>query len=218
LITLLLASTSPRRRELLSLLGLPFESLGPEVREDTITASAPGEIASRLAQMKAQAAARERHNSLIFAADTVVVLHGKVLSKPVDGDEAWQMLRSLRGREHQVITAIAVLGPLSSTPTVETIKTHVQMRHYGDDEIADYIARGEPFDKAGAYAIQDTLFHPVSRIEGCYANVMGLPLCHLCVILKRYQITPPVTPQGACEAHTGRPCPLAPQILTPDTA
>jgi len=211
---LLLASGSPRRRELLHLLGLPFRVTIPPGEETTAPSGDARCQASNLARMKALSVAGRNTEDLIVAADTLVVLEGRVLGKPEDVASARHVLQALRGRQHQVITGLAVLPPSTDAPAVQAVETQVWMRRYGDDEIAAYVARGEPFDKAGSYAIQDPLFRPVERIQGCYANVMGLPLCHLFCALKRVGVTVPAAPLEVCEAHTGHRCLVAEAILS----
>jgi septum formation protein len=211
---LLLASGSPRRRELLHVLGLPFRVAVPPGEETTAPSDDARCQASNLARMKALSLAGRNTGDLIVAADTLVVLDGRVLGKPEGVASARRVLRALRGRQHQVITGLAILPPSTDAPSVQAVETQVWMRPYRDDEIAAYVARGEPFDKAGSYAIQDPLFRPVERIEGCYANVMGLPLCHLFCALKRAGVTLPATPLEACQAHTGHRCLVAEAILT----
>jgi MAF protein len=213
MVRLILASGSPRRHELVSLLGIPFDSVTPDVRESAASGENARETAFLLARMKAQAVASTRPGTIIVGADTVVVLHGRVMGKPADAPSASVMLHALRGQEHQVISGLAVLDATGGTATVQTVESRVWMRDYQGDEIADYIARGEPFDKAGGYAIQDRLFHPVARIEGCYANVMGLPLCHLYRALKQMGLTLPASPRPACDIHSGRRCLVAERIL-----
>ncbi len=213
MVSLLLASTSPRRRELLSLLGISFEVVSPDVQEDAIIDGDAKDIALRLARMKAEAAGRTEQEKIIVAADTMVLLRGQVMGKPADAAAASAILAALRGRKHQVISGLAVADPHSQDMTLEAVETRVWMRYYRDEETADYIARGEPFDKAGAYAIQDQIFLPVARIEGCYANVMGLPLCHLHVILEGMGLSLPRSPLQACQTYTGRSCLVADRIL-----
>jgi MAF protein len=213
MIRLVLASASPRRSELLHLLGVSFEVVVPQGEESAASGDEPKEQASRLARVKASSVPLQAADAVIVAADTMVVFEGCVLGKPEDEASAQQVLAALRGRQHQVVTGLAVLAPSAQTPIVQVIETQVWMREYGDDEIAAYVARGEPLDKAGSYAIQDPLFDPVERIEGCYANVMGLPLCHLFVALERIGVAPPAAPQQACEAHTGHTCIVAKAIL-----
>ena len=179
---LILASGSPRRRELLAALGLPFAVRVSDVPEP-LTDAPPAEQATDLAIAKAQAVAATAPDAAVIGADTIVVLDGRPLGKPADAAEAATMLRSLRGRAHQVVTGVAVArgGRVWSA----AVTTTVQMRAYDDDAIADTIDRGEPFDKAGGYAIQDERLAPVERIDGCYCNVMGLPLWLLTGLLGR---------------------------------
>jgi len=222
---LLLASASPRRRELLALLGLPFEVTVADVDEDPLTDEAPATLAARLSQAKAHAACLHPHShtpphSLVIACDTVVALDGQLLGKPGNPAEATTMLRRLRGRFHDVYTAVTVLPPLPSASRPPTgrlstavARTRVVMRAYTDAEIAAYVASGDPLDKAGAYGIQHAGFHPVAEFRGCYANVMGLPLCHLTRCLRAWNIEPLDDVPTACQAHTGRECKAYANIL-----
>jgi MAF protein len=210
---LVLASGSPRRRELLRLLGLPFDVAEPPADEGELRGSDVSRQAALLAQSKALSVAAHNPADVIVAADTVVVLRGVVMGKPVDAASAREMLEALRGQEHLVISGLTVVHPCSSAPRVRAVKTRVWMRDYGDHEIEAYIARREPFDKAGAYAIQDRHFQPVERIEGCYANVMGLPLCHLFETLSRAHFPALISPVSGCENLTGRTCPVVGTIL-----
>jgi MAF protein len=210
---LVLASASPRRSELLHLLGIPFEVVVPQGEESAVSGVDARETASRLARGKASSVPLRAAEAVIVAADTLVVFEGRILGKPEDAASAQRVLAALRGRQHQVVTGLAVLPPSAQTPVVQVVETQVWMREYGAEEMAAYVARGEPLDKAGSYAIQDPLFDPVESIEGCYANVMGLPLCHLFVALERIGVAPPAAPPRACEAHTGHTCPVAEAIL-----
>jgi septum formation protein len=210
---LLLASGSPRRRELLHLLGIPFQVVVPHGEETCPPSGDAHLLASQLARQKASSVVHGGADALIVAADTLVVLNGRILGKPEDAAAARAMLDALRGRQHQVITGLAILPAPTQSPRVQSVETQVWMRLYGDHEAAAYVARGEPFDKAGSYAIQDPLFHPVERIEGCYANVMGLPLCHLFVALKQAGVTAPAALPRVCEAYTGHTCPIAEGVL-----
>ena len=173
---LILASASPRRRELLSRLSIQFEVVPSDVAEDDDGAGRPERVARRLATAKALTVAAFRRDAVILAADTVVAHRGELLGKPRDAQQAAGMLRRLRGRTHRVITAVTVLPPGRARPFVDHVLTRVTMRRYTDEEIAASIARGDPFDKAGAYAIQDERFAPVESYVGCYCNVVGLPL------------------------------------------
>jgi septum formation protein len=210
----ILASRSPRRRELLRLLNVPFRVLTPKTQEDGDYRSPATLEAAMLARRKALSVARENPNALVMAADTLVVLDDWVMGKPPDAASAREMLLALRDREHRVVTGLAVARPGAARPDAQTVETRVWMRHYADREITDYIARGEPFDKAGAYAIQDDVFRPVEEIDGCYANVMGLPLCHLAVALERSGLDlGSVSPHRACEVHLGRRCLVGLRII-----
>jgi septum formation protein len=210
---LVLASGSPRRRELLRLLDLPFDITQPSAEEGEVRGSDVSRQAAALAQSKALSVAAQHPGEVIVAADTLVVLQGVVMGKPADAASAREMLESLRGQEHLVISGLAVVHPGSARSSMQAVETRVWMRDYEDREIAAYIARREPFDKAGAYAIQDQDFQPVARIEGCYANVMGLPLCHLFKTLSRADFPALVRPVSACENFTGHACSVASSIL-----
>ncbi len=176
---LCLASGSPRRADILRGAGLLFEIDPAEVDESAwitgLTGTAPAQSAARLAAGKAQAVALRHPESIVLAADTLVVLDGQILGKPANPDEARDMLRQLRGREHEVITGVAVVYGENSA--VDTRTTSVNMRGYAPEEVEAYITGGSPLDKAGAYGIQDQPFSPASSISGCYLNVVGLPLC-----------------------------------------
>ena len=181
---LVLASASPRRRELLSCLGSEFRVVPSSVSEDKLAHESPLAMVERLAGSKAKSVAQRLPGCLVIGADSVVVADGRALGKPADAAEAWDMLKNLRGREHQVVTGVAVVGAGGQPVRIASHVSQVTMRNYSDEEIAAYIASGEPSDKAGAYAIQDKSFHPAASFEGCYTNVMGLPLCTLVDMLK----------------------------------
>jgi len=191
---LILASRSPRRRRLLAHLGLPFRVVIPQVEEDMAPAAAgrPEELAEALALAKAEAVAREEAEGIVIAADTIVVDGDTILGKPADSSEAAATLRRLRGKTHRVITALAIVDAGSAQQAASHVITYVHMRPYSDAEIAAYVARGDPLDKAGAYAIQDEQFHPVASYQGCYCNVVGLSLKALATLLRRagLDITP----------------------------
>ncbi len=212
---LLLASQSPRRRELLALLGLPFEVTVADVAEDPLADESPAAAAVRLSQAKARAASsRGMHpDALIIGCDTIVALDGALLGKPRDAAEALSVLRRLRGRSHTVFSAVTLLEPVAGRTSSDLAETWLAMRAYTDAEVAAYVASGDPLDKAGAYAIQHPGFHPVAELHGCYANVMGLPLCHLTRSLRAWNIEPPHDVPAACQAHTGRRCPVYATIL-----
>ena len=170
---LVLASASPRRRELLAALGVEFEVDPSEVDESSAEPE-PSRLAKLLALRKACAVAARRPDDLVLGADTIVVLDGLWLGKPADSDEARSMLKALRARTHEVVTGIAVVA--NDAELMRSVSTRVTMRDYADLEVARYIERGEPFDKAGGYAIQDADLAPAAAVEGCTCAVIGLPL------------------------------------------
>ena len=171
---LVLASASPRRQELLRNAGILFEIQPAHVPEDPRPGEQAKDCAERLAREKALAVAKERPRDIVLGADTVVVVDGQILGKPLDAADAARMLRMLSGREHQVITGVCVAANGQSSVASET--TTVTMSEISENEIADYVATGEPMDKAGAYAIQGVASRWIPRIEGDYSNVVGLPV------------------------------------------
>jgi MAF protein len=193
---------------LLSLLGIPFEVRPAEVAEEFGDGARPEIVARRLAREKAEAARLADGTAPILAADTVVALDGAMLGKPADGDEARRMLEALRGRTHGVITAVAVLPHGERGALIRHPATSVTMRAYSDAEIAASIARGDPFDKAGAYAIQDGIFRPVESYEGCYCNVVGLPLWSTIELLQKAGL--PVSVDAGDLLPQCGACPLRP--------
>ena len=206
---LILASASPRRSELLARLGVPFEVRPVSVIED-VDSTNPAIVASRLARMKAEAARLADAEAPVLAADTVVVHEGAILGKPRDAAEAREMLRRLRGQSHRVITAVAVIPRGGRAALLRHPETEVTMRRYTDEEIAASIARGDPFDKAGAYAIQDPLLRPVGRYQGCYCNVVGLPLWTTVEMLRRAGLDITVTADSLLPQCAA--CPLRPLV------
>jgi septum formation protein len=175
---LVLASASPRRQELLRNAGITFEVQPADIPEDSLPGEAAKDCAERLAREKALAVARQRPHDVVLGADTVVVVDGQydgqLLGKPSDAADAARMLRMLSGREHQVITGVCLVVNGQSSMASET--TIVTMSEITDKDIEDYVASGEPMDKAGAYAIQGIASRWIPRIEGDYSNVVGLPV------------------------------------------
>jgi MAF protein len=174
---IILASASPRRVELLKLLGIGFQTDVSAIEEDLETFSNPEQRARDLALAKARVVATRHPGSIILAADTLIAFRGRLLGKPGAAQDAVDMLRALRQHWHPVITGVAVIDSRSDQEFVADEVTRVLMRRYSDAEIAAYVASGDPIDKAAAYAIQNRDFHPVERLDVCYTNVMGLPLC-----------------------------------------
>lgn len=207
---LVLASASPRRKELLRNAGITFTVEPANIDETPQTDEAPRDYAERLAREKALAVWQRRPQDLVFGADTIVVVDGKILGKPTDADDATRMLRLLSGRTHEVITAVALaIGepPSEAKPAisgassnrqrsentqllVKSETTRVTMTELNEDEIREYVATGEPMDKAGAYAIQGMASRWIPRIEGDYSNVVGLPVALLWRMLKEIGSAP----------------------------
>jgi septum formation protein len=212
---LVLASNSPRRKRLLSLTGLAFTVIPAEIDERQLAGEMPDDYVLRLAEKKARAVAiKAPPRSLVIAADTTVADAGEILGKPRDEQEAQRMLRRLRGHEHQVYTALAALCPSDGELVCDLCLTDVPMRDYSDEEMYAYIATGDPLDKAGAYAIQHAGFRPVKNLQGCYANVVGLPLCHLERVLASFGVHPKNDLSVACQQALGYRCPIFEQVLS----
>ena len=209
---LILASNSPRRIELLGLLGWPFEVIPADIDENQRGGESPIDYVRRLACQKAATVA-ESQKGLLIAADTIVVDGGTLLGKPADPAEARQMLQQLRGRTHQVYTGIAIVETDSGQAYADVCRTDVPMRDYSDAEIEAYIATGDPLDKAGAYGIQNAEFHPAPDISGCYASVMGFPLCHLMVGLRHFDQAASADLPARCQAFLHYDCPVYRTIL-----
>jgi septum formation protein len=172
---LILASASARREALLADLGVEFEVCPSDLPEAWPQGS-PRVAVELLARAKAQNVARRLSAGVVLGADTAVILGGEVFGKPRDHDDARRMLRALRGRVHEVITGVALVNVETLRESVTSVVTRVAMRPYDDAEIEQYIASGEPFDKAGAYAIQGRGGALVASVDGCYTNVIGLPM------------------------------------------
>ncbi len=173
---MILASSSPRRRDLMQQLGVPHTVFRPDVDETALPGESPLDTQHRITLEKARAP-RAGPDEVVIAADTTVLLDGEMLNKPVDKEDAWAMLRRLRGRTHEVQTCIVIKH--GAHEWREIVSSVVTMRDYSDEEIGAYIATGDPFDKAGSYAVQHPIFNPVASIQGCPLNVIGLPLCRL---------------------------------------
>lgn len=171
---LVLASASPRRHELLRNAGILCEVQPAHIPEDPLPGEQAKDYAERLAREKAQAVSKRRPQDVVLGADTVVVIDNQILGKPLDDTDAVRMLRLLSGRDHQVITGVCIV--VKSQYSVASETTKVTMSEIAEQEIADYVATGEPMDKAGAYAIQGIASRWIPRIEGDYSNVVGLPV------------------------------------------
>lgn len=182
--TLILASASPRRRELLATLNLPFRVMPAHIDERHHAAEPPESYVVRLARQKAEQLAEQCPSAWVLGADTVVVLDQHILGKPADAAAARAMLSSLSGREHTVTTGVAVVQRGRRLVQCDVVRTRVRFRTLQAAAIEAYIATGEPFDKAGAYAVQGVGGQFVAALEGCYNNVVGLPLQRTLALLQ----------------------------------
>lgn len=213
-VSLLLASASPRRRQILSRLGLPFSICISPADEEALQKEYQGNIAGLAewtATHKAMAALTlpEAAHRLVITADTTVLLDGEVLGKPRDKAHARELLLSLRGRWHHVVTGVVVCTMINGKLQLcsRSCDTPVLMRPYSEEEVDAYIATGDPLDKAGAYGIRHPEFQPTERIKGCYLNVVGLPLCILVDLLAEFNVQP------ATEGRKGPGCPWSEYCL-----
>jgi MAF protein len=216
----ILASKSPRRKKLLGNLIESFLVIDPDLQEDQDPGEQALEYVIRIAREKALAAGdmippELEKDGIILAADTIVVDNDKILGKPLDSHDAARMLLELRGKTHRVDSGIAVYNLAQRTLKTNMVCSEVLMREYTDKEIEDYIASGDPFDKAGAYAIQNPSFNPAPTFRSCYANVMGLPLCHLSLLMKEVggEYYPDVADR--CQESINYQCPVYAGILSP---
>ena len=206
---LILASSSPRRREILQAAGIPFEVVAPSVPEIQQDGESPEQFVCRMAMEKAEAAlGRIVYPSLapilapILGADTAVVIENQTLGKPASADEARAMLRLLSGREHRVLTGLCLLSPPAAWPCprselrseIQLVSTIVRFSLLTEEEIEHYVSSGEPFDKAGGYAIQGLASKFIETIEGCYFNVVGLPVSLVYRMLDRFHSAKPKEP------------------------
>jgi MAF protein len=211
----------------LSLTGWQFTVSAANVDESQYENESPADYVLRLAETKARATAIAGADaaSIILAADTTVVDGSDILGKPNDSAEAIAMLKRLRGHTHQVYTGIALFRPLDSRSTPQSgsvdglllkdlCVTDVPMRNYSDEEIDAYVQTGDPLDKAGAYAIQHSEFHPVARMDGCFASVMGLPVCHVIRLMRMMDLQPATDFFLSCETLLEYQCPVSNAIIS----
>jgi septum formation protein len=181
---IVLASASPRRAELLASAGISFTIVPGDIDETPLPGEEPLAHVLRLAEEKAREAASRADGRFFIGADTIVLCHGDILGKPADNAAAAVMLQKLSGRMHHVITGFALIDQESGRAIKRTVSTEVFFRPLTADEIAAYVATGCPLDKAGAYAIQGGAAAMITRINGSYTNVVGLPLCEVVVALR----------------------------------
>ncbi|HSL30566.1 MAG TPA: Maf family protein [Anaerolineales bacterium] len=211
---LVLGSNSPRRRQLLALTRVDFTVSAADVDESQQANESPTDYVLRLAETKARAT-RAGHDQIVLAADTTVVDGSEILGKPADAAEATSILKHLRGHTHQVYTGIALFRLRDGLLLKDLCITDVPMRNYSDEEIQAYVQTGDPLDKAGAYAIQHPQFQPVAldSLTGCYASVMGLPVCHLIRLMRQMDIQPNTDFFRSCETLLEYQCPVSNTML-----
>ena len=207
-IPLVLASASPRRRGLLRSLDIAFEVIPSHADESTPTGMAPDEMVAMLATRKASSVAEDRAGAIVLGADTTVVIDGQILNKPVDRTDAGRMLRMLRARPHRVHSGIAVVSP-GMPPETAVMRSTVWMRRFPDEELETYLDTGESMDKAGAYGIQGAAGDIIDSVDGCYTNVVGLPLCATARLLMEAGLEIG-GPAPRCGFRSGRICPWWP--------
>ena len=200
---LVLASGSPRRFELLGQVVDSFAVIVSGVPEPVDGALTPAENVLQIARAKAESVAPAAGGCLVLAADTDVVLDGEILGKPVDETDAKRMLRRLRGRAHEVLTAVVVVDAVNGERWEEIVRSIVTIRDLSDVEIDAYVVTGEPLDKAGGYAIQGEAASMVESVDGCYTNVVGLPLCAVGRLLQCAGIA--VEAEAVCPGPDGEP-------------
>jgi len=191
-----------------------LEASAANIDESRHPGESAGEYVLRLAAEKAGYPIQQvGSDDIIIAADTIVVLDKEILGKPADEREAFEMLSQLRAREHWVMTAIVVRSGGTEHAYQDICRTRVQMREYADEEIKQYIANGDPMDKAGAYAIQSTIFHPAVDFNGCFASVMGMPLCHLERTLLKFGSYKPSGLALICQNHLKYNCSITDRVM-----
>ncbi|ETW99182.1 MAG: hypothetical protein ETSY1_16045 [Candidatus Entotheonella factor] len=181
---LILASASPRRQALLSQLGTPFTVLPADIDERHDDGEVPRDYVMRMSRTKAEHVAQQYPDAWVLGADTIVTIDGRILGKPKDAADAAAMLSSLSGQVHDVMTGLALVQHDQGYMALETVSTRIYFHTLSDADISTYIAAKKPFDKAGAYAIQDQEGVLVDRYEGCYTNVVGLPLQRTAAMLR----------------------------------
>jgi MAF protein len=214
MVELILASQSPRRRELIKLLGCSFHVVSADVDESLVTDPDPAVNVVETARLKAVEIASQMKwangtaDAVIVAADTTVALTGEMLGKPTDAADARRMLRALRERPHEVHTGVVLLALKSGREASGVNTAVVTMRDYSDAEIEAYIASGDPMDKAGAYGIQHPEFRPVAQLDGCFMGVMGLSVCHLIQLLAELGLGVKAEVTAVVSAHQQYPCPV----------
>ena len=214
MVKLILASASPRRADLLRMLGLPFQVVPSRVSEALKTPLSPADHVLEISRRKARAVAQNFRDELVLGADTIVVLEGDIFEKPTDTEDAIRMLTRLSGKTHRVFTGLVLIDTGSGRALSDVAVTDVNLRRLSSDEICRYVETGEPLDKAGAYAAQGRAAIFIESVSGCFYNVVGLPLACLWGLLDRLLYGSPwsLIPKGATvpglipSGQSGSPC------------
>jgi septum formation protein len=211
--TLILASASPRRHELVEMLDVPFTVETPDIDESELPREAPAEYVQRLSRDKAATIAARHDEGVIVAADTTVAFKGRIIGKPRDEAEAREMLQALQGEQHRVLTGVTVQDAATGKAITDLCESKVRLRAMSEAEIEAYVESGDPLDKAAAYAIQNVEFAPVEVVVGCPANVMGLPLCHVIRSLRRLGVSLPPSEPLDCRIQYGYYCAITERVM-----
>jgi MAF protein len=201
---------------LIKLTGWDSIAISTDVIEEQLPNEPASEYVMRLALDKSYAVRQDSRAEYSFTADTIVVDNETIYGKPKDAEDAHRMLKALRGHSHIVMTAIALYARDTQLMETDLCKSIVPMREYSDNDLETYIASGDGMDKAGAYAIQNSSFHPVVQFTGCFASVMGLPLCHLARTAQKLNLTPLPGLPSRCQAALGYECNIHDAILCGD--
>ena len=215
---LVLASASPRRRDLLNELGLDFQVAPSNIPEEKQESETPADMVKRLSMEKAQAVAGQMKDGYVIGADSTVVMDGEAFEKPADAEDARRMLRQLRGTHHQVITGVTVIDASSGRMLTDSMASGISLRNFTDAEMEASIASGTPLDKAGAYAVQDQDFRPAESWHGCYTNIIGLPICRLLDMLREIGCQPPPGQEWPDPEGCGPTCPSRRAEMTGDSS
>ena len=217
MVKFILASQSPRRKALLKLLNIPFDAIPADADEDSVVIADPKLNVQETAVLKANIITnswrgRDDVREILIAADTTVAFAEQMLNKPNDEADAQRMLRMMSGQQHEVHTGYVIRDLTNGKTVVATSTAVVTMRNYSEQEILDYIATGDPMDKAGAYAIQHPGFRPVAQLDGCFLNVMGLPLCDLVIALQSFDIEVKASETAVYQEHQKYSCTTFPTL------
>ena len=211
---IILASQSPRRSDLLGLIDKQFTIKPANINENRQPTESAQAYVSRLAHNKAnKIATNASRQSIVIGADTIVIHKNNILGKPKTNQDAYEMLNSLNGKTHKVLTAFSVHADQSNTILNDYCETDVKLRIMTSQEIKFYVSTQEPMDKSGGYAIQNKTFQPASPLGGCLANVIGLPLCHLSNALNKFNRNIDPTIADKCQSYLNYDCPISQSVL-----